>query len=203
MSYEFLRKEYELCFEQLRFYDTRHFDLLKYLVTLTSSVTVAQFAIYKFMGSPTQGFFACQTFLSCIVFVASVLIYLAMLQNRLYFVFIARQLNAIRKFSLETESPNFKNNQLYTSTDFPAIKPASVHTFQLLGVILISSLFAATSAYSVFPAFAKSPCLWFSIMVCAMVAGVEIVSGYKYLASSGIKQADEVIHGKQDMQEVK
>jgi hypothetical protein len=32
MEHEYLLKEYELCFEQLRFYDTRHESLLKYML---------------------------------------------------------------------------------------------------------------------------------------------------------------------------
>jgi hypothetical protein len=44
---EFLHKEYELCFEQLRFYDERQSNLLKFLFTLTSAVATAQFALYK------------------------------------------------------------------------------------------------------------------------------------------------------------
>lgn len=95
MANEYLLKEYEQCYIQLRYYDDRHSSILKYLFSLTGAVATAQFAIYKFVQAPTQGFFACQAFLSLIVFIATLLLYLAMLQNRLYFVYIARQLNAL------------------------------------------------------------------------------------------------------------
>jgi hypothetical protein len=36
---------------------------------------------------------------------------------------------------------------MYTSTNFPALKPASVHSIQLLSAVLISSLFAGAAAY--------------------------------------------------------
>ena len=45
MAHEYLLKEYELCFEQLRFYDQRQESLLKYAITLTSAIATAQFAI--------------------------------------------------------------------------------------------------------------------------------------------------------------
>jgi hypothetical protein len=196
MNHDFLMKEYELCFEQLRFYDSRHSDILKFLFTLTSAVATAQFAIYKFFKTPTKGFFMCQTFLSSIVFIASALLFLSMLQNRLYFVYITRQINAIRKFFLETEAHEFKDNQLYTSTDFPAFKPFSVHIFQLLGAALISSLFAGVSAYSVYPALDRPPCWWFAATVFLLVALVEVIVGITYLALLGQKTADEAIHGK-------
>jgi hypothetical protein len=97
MPSEFLLKEYDLCFEQLRFYDARQEELLKYLFTLTSATAAAQFAVLQFLTKPCTAFFAAQGFLFSVVFTASVLLYLMMLQNRLYFVFIARQINAIRK----------------------------------------------------------------------------------------------------------
>ena len=75
MSNEYLTKEYELCFGQLRFYDNRNNDLLKYLFTLTSAVSTAQFAIFKLLKSPTQDFFACQAFLSIVVFIATLLLF--------------------------------------------------------------------------------------------------------------------------------
>jgi hypothetical protein len=125
---QFLLKEYEMCFEQLRFYDSRSNDLLKYLFTLTSAVATALFAIYKLNQSFDDLFYALQAFLSVVVLIAALLLFLAMLQNRLYFVYTARQINAIRGYLLTTDSPQFKNNQLYTSTTFPALKPLSVHT---------------------------------------------------------------------------
>jgi hypothetical protein len=129
MAHEYLLKEYELCFEQLRFYDSRQESLLKYMFSLTSAVATAQFAIYQLLQGPTVGFFKCQALLSGLVFIATLLLFSAMLQNRLYFVYIARQLNAIRGYLMGAEAPEFKNNQLYTSTNFPALKPFSVHTF--------------------------------------------------------------------------
>jgi hypothetical protein len=193
-SSSFLLTEYQACFEQLRYYDTRQDDVLKYLFTLSSAVATAQFAVLKLFGAPTEWFFAAQSFLSLIVFVASVLLYLMMLQNRLYFVFTARQINAIRKYMLETEAANFTQNQLYTSTSFSAFKLRSVHTFQLLGTALISSLFAATSMYG-FLRLAHSSCV--AVVTSAVLAAVgatEVIGGALYLKRSSEKTADVAIH---------
>lgn len=141
MSNDFLYKEYELNYEQLRFYDSRQESIFQYLFTLASSAAAAQFAIYQFTKTATQGFYLCSVFLAGMVFIASLLLYAGMLQNRLYFVFTARQLNAIRGYLLKNDAPEFKDNQLYTSTNFPALKLSSVHTFQLVGAALISSAF--------------------------------------------------------------
>jgi hypothetical protein len=194
-SSPFLLTEYEACFEQLRYYDTRQDDVLKYLFTLSSAVATAQFAIFKLFGAPTEWFFAAQSFLSLIVFVASVLLYLMMLQNRLYFVFTARQINAIRKFMLETEAATFTQNQLYTSTSFSAFKLRSVHTFQLLGAAFISSLFGAASAYGFLQLVHCSCIAVVASAVLAIVGFAEVVGGAFYLKRSSEKSADVAVHG--------
>jgi len=138
LSNVFLHKEYELCYGQLRFYDERQTNLLKYLFTLTSTVAAAQFALYKVFNSPNHDFFLCLAFLSTVVFMGSLLIFLSMLQNRLYFVYMARQINAIRGHLMRHEAPKFTENQLYTKTDFSAIKPFSVYTYKLVGAAFTS-----------------------------------------------------------------
>jgi hypothetical protein len=194
MSEEFLLKEFECCYEQLRFYDTRSSDLLKYLFSLTSAVAAAQFAVYKLTESLTQGFFSCHAFLSMVVFVATALLYGAMLQNRLYFVYTAKQLNAIRGYLL-TQIPDFKNNQLYTVTDFSAFKPRSVHTFQLIGAAFISSLFAASFVYSIPAAVGGKTSVAAGMIAFVVMLVGEVVTAVFYLGSKDSKNADEVIHG--------
>lgn len=195
MSNEYLLKEYELCFEQLRFYDTRHSTILQYLFSLTAAVATAQFAVYKFLAGPTKGFFACQAFLSAIVFIATLVLFMAMLQNRLYFVYMARQLNAIRGYLMSAEAKDFHSNQLYTSTDIPAARASSVHTFQFLGAALISAMFAGVSAYALGPSIDKEPSLGIAISVAVVVTFVEMWGGIRYLSKRGRMTADNAVNG--------
>jgi hypothetical protein len=194
MAHEYLIKEYELCFEQLRFYDERHESILKYVFGLTSAVATAQFAIFQLLQGATPAFYLCQAFLTLLVFLGTLLLGLAMLQNRLYFVYTARQLNAIRGYLMGVAAGGFKNNQLYTSTDFPALKPLSVHSFQLLGAALISSLFAGICAYSVGPALGTTPFIGIGLGTGLVAFVIEVKCGMRYLSESGKKTADEAIH---------
>lgn len=194
MASEFLHKEYQLCFEQLRFYDTRHSDLLKYSFTLTTSIAAAQFAVYKVLGAANYGFYASQAFLSTIVFVATLLLFLGMLQNRLYFVIVARQINAIRKYMLLTEAEGFKDNQLYISTNFPVLKISSIHTFQLIGTALISSLFAGSAVYGLGTVLNCQVSAELSGLVIFIVGAAEFVGGFLFLKAAGKKTADEAVH---------
>lgn len=196
MPNEFLLKEYECSYEQLRYYDSKNSILLKYLFTLTTSVATAQFAIYKLTSTITQGFWACHFFLSLVVFVATLLIFVSMLQNRIYFVFTAKQLNAIREFLLQTECPEFSNNQLYTSTDFPAIKASSVHTFKIIGAALVSSVFAASSTFAAYPLMELPSQTASTVVAFLVVLLTEIIGGVAYLKITGDKKADEAVHRK-------
>lgn len=197
MPSEFLLKEYDLCFEQLRFYDTRQEELLKYLFTLTSATATAQFAVLQFLGKPTMTFFAAQGFLFLVVFTASLLLYLMMLQNRLYFVFIARQINAIRKHMLQTDAAEFVENQLYTSTSFSAFKWSSVHSFQMLGAVMISSLFAAVSIFGILHVVNGSYVLLSTSLIWLVVIVTEVIGGAIYLKNASAKDADAAVHRKQ------
>lgn len=194
MTIEYLLKEYELSFEQLRFYDKRQENLTKYLCTLTSAVATAIFAVFQLTRGATTDFLNLAALIAGLVFIATLLLFLAMLQNRLYFVFVARQINAIRGHLMEAEGEGFKKNQMYTSTNFPALKPMSTHTLQLVGAALISSAYAGGTAYGMV---AAAHCGLAPIMAGAAAAVTLIIEaggGIAYLLVQGKKSADTAIH---------
>lgn len=195
----FLLKEYELCFEQLRFYDNRSNDLLKYLFTLTTSVATAQFAIFKLTNSFDHIYYTSLSFLSFIVLISSFLLFMAMVQNRLYFVQIARQLNAIRGYFTRLHPEDGFANQLYTSTNFPAFKTKSVHTFQIIGAAVLCGLYAGSFTFAILhdSDFVMSITGWAFVstivvsLLCSIGASI-------YLFSSGKKSADSAIHNEKN-----
>lgn len=193
----FLPLEYQSCFEEMRYYDTRQWEILKYLSTLAATAAGAQFAVYKLVKEPTAGFFATQSFLSFVVFAGSFLLYLMMLQNRIYFVYVTRQVNAVRKHMLNAHDKDFrKDNQMYTSVDFPAFKGFSIHTMQLTGATVISSLFAGASIYGLLRFSGYPSCLPVSFLAMVLVLAIEWTGGALYLRSEKGKTADAFLHGK-------
>jgi hypothetical protein len=182
----FLLKEYELCYEQLRYYDTRHSSTLKYLIALTSSMATAMFAIYKLFGVLNNTFYIVLSLLSFVVFIGSIILYLLMLQNRVYFVLIAKQINSLRRYFCD-QCPSFEN-QLWVSTTISPFKLFSVHSFQMLGAVVVSSLFAASGIHSLYPILGHEPNLkrtfvFFIVMVFFLTA-----SGALYLVLQGHKK---------------
>lgn len=194
MPSEFLIKEYEMCFEQLRFYDTRQEELLKYMFTLTSAAAAAQFAVLQFLGKASTIFFSAQGFFCLVVFIATLLLYLMMLQNRLYFVFVTRQVNAVRKHLLETDAPTFGDNRMWLASDFPAFKWGSVHTFQMVGAVTISALFAAAAAFGCFQAVSCGSASLTAAIVFVVVGLAEALGGALHLKRKGARSADEATH---------
>ena len=150
MAHEYLLKEYEQCFEQVRFYDKRQANTLKYLFSLTFTIATAYFAIYKLPGGPPDVFIKFQVVVSGLVSIVTVLLYVAALENRLYFAVAARQVNAIREYFLEIEAKagGFSENRMWTGTDMPAVHRSSLHTALILGAALISSLFVGAFGYA-------------------------------------------------------
>lgn len=196
MTNQFLHKEYELCFGQLRFYDERQNSLLKFFFSFVSAIAAAQLAIYKMFNSLTEDFLLFFTFLSLIVLVCSILVFLSMVQNRLYFVFMARQINALRGHMLKEEASEFTENQLYTRTDFSAIKPFSVHTYQMFGVAFVTSLYGGSATYSIHKLFCTdSPWFLVGLVFFLLTMGLS-AGGYFYLKNQGNKSADEAVHHK-------
>jgi hypothetical protein len=195
LNNEYLLKEYEFNFEQLRFYDNRHDSILKFLFSLTSAVATALFAIYKLLGGPTCDFYAFAAVIAFIVFLTTLIFIPAMLQNRLYFVLTARQLNAIRAYMMKNAAGDFKDNRLYLDKDFPTFKTRSVHTFQLLGAVLISAVFGGLSCFAIFRMYSVNYGIKISIAISLIIMFIEIITGAKYLISKGTKTADEGVHG--------
>jgi hypothetical protein len=183
MNHEYLMKEYKLCFQQLRFYDKREESVLKYLISLASTVAAAHFAIYKFLLD-NRTFFTFQFVMSGLVFFATLLLFLATLQNRLYFVRVARQLNAIRKYfmCIEKAKNGFTENQMYVEVDWKALSSSSLHTYIILGSALISSLFGGASVSAIRPAFYGG---LFSLITAGVATiillAVELAFGIVYL----------------------
>jgi hypothetical protein len=184
MAEEFLLKEYELCFQQLRFYDEREESILKYTFTLASTVATALFAVYKYLQEKGTQFpfpFGLFAALASLLFFITLLLFLAAVSNRYYFVKAARQVNAIRKHFIERadrEGPDgfgTAKNRMWKDPDWKFLNFHSLHTYIIGGVAVISSLFAGAFAYAIE---AASECRWVAAVVAFVVAlAAEVVLG--------------------------
>ena len=97
----------------MRFYGERHEKLRSYTFNLTAAAATAIFAIYKLLSGAAVGSFEFAGTLSSLIFVATLLLFMSQLQNRLSFMYVARQLNVIRGNLMSVDAAGFKNNRLY------------------------------------------------------------------------------------------
>jgi len=169
MAEDFLLKEYELCFQQLRFYDEREESILKYTFGLVSAVATALFAVYKYLQESSTPFpFEAFAALSSLLFLITLLLFLAAVSNRYYFVKAARQVNAIRKHFLEKsdwEDPfgfGTAKNRMWKDPDWKFLNYQSLHTYIIGGVAVISSLFAGAAMFAIE---ARPKCRWIAATI--------------------------------------
>ena len=182
----FLEKEYSTCMEQLRFYDTRHNELLKYLVSLTSAVATASFALFQYLTAKSAYYFALQAILSGVVFIGGLLLFFAMTENRLYFIRVARQINSIRNYCLKTIAKKFeKENQLWRNKAMPAFRFGSIHTYQLIGAAMINAIFLCICIYSIFKSLCREVAVWLIFLLGIIMIIIEIFWSARHLTREG------------------
>ncbi|MCK5581754.1 MAG: hypothetical protein KAJ18_10845 [Candidatus Omnitrophica bacterium] len=196
---EFLYKEYEECFAQLRFYDERQLSLLKFSITISSSVSAGILALHGIFGAVDGVFWLAVSLICGVVCLGLFLVFVSMVQNRLYYIYPVRQVNSLRKFLIESESKDFlAKNQMYLNTDFSAFKWRSTQTLMIGGVALLVSSFAGFAIFSYWEFLQID-------VIKAVISGVLIgmvflvvstlVAG-RYLINSSNLGADKSVHEK-------
>ena len=145
---EFLKLEYEQCMALVKYYDERYHTLVKFAAGLSSGVPTLLLGFYGLGNKVAVMFWDVAVFVFLVTMIGLVSILAAITQTRLYFVYPARQLNAIRGEFLQTEAKEFTNNQMYLDTSFNAFRWSSSHTIQQAMVALQIGLFAGLSSFA-------------------------------------------------------
>ena len=146
----FLQVEYEECLDLLKHYDERHISLVKFTTGVSSSAVTLILGFYSLSSNALPYFWYFAAVLAGIAAIGLLALFAAMVQNRLYFIYPARQVNAIRRAMLDKLVPEFSDNQMYITTDVRPFKLMSLHTLMnflvalQIGVLLAFSWFAMT-----------------------------------------------------------
>ena len=150
MLNDFLKTEYEQCISLIKYYDERHFSIVKYAVGLASGIPAFLVSIYRFGPTEIKAHIWTLTgVVSFMTFLSFVILYIVLVQNRLYFIYPTRQVNEIRRLCVNELSEDIGfNNQMYTSTNFSAWKWFSTQTLLILFVALQAGIFLGISIYS-------------------------------------------------------
>lgn len=113
---DFLKTEYEQCLSYMKYYDDRQLSFLKFSSGISGSVVSVIFGFHKLGGRATQFDWDFISLVAGVTTLSLLTLYIAMIQNRLYFVYPARQVNAIRRTMLKKVENEFNDNHMYTDS---------------------------------------------------------------------------------------
>lgn len=147
---EFLKTEYEQCLALIKHYDERHYSLVMFSSGLSSAIPSLLLAIFQLGAGAASHFWQLTMLISIVTAVGLMSIFTVLIQTRLYFIYPVRQVNSIRKYSIEIEKLGDENfqNQMYLNTSFSAFKWSSTHTLLNLFVALQVGAFVGLAIYS-------------------------------------------------------
>lgn len=139
---EFLLEEFKQCYEHMRHYNNTKLSLAKFGFSFYSAIATVSFALerYFYIEKSINSVHLFLAGLLCLAYLIGIMLIYMLLQNRLYFVKVARQTNSIRKtclFRLNFEFKNFLPTE--TSNPYP-LNFRSTHILLILLFILINSI---------------------------------------------------------------
>jgi hypothetical protein len=193
---DFLKIEYERCLDLLKYYDDRHQSFVKLAAGLSSGIPSLLLAIFQLKHDDGQYFWQFTSLISAVTTIGLLSIFTVLIQLRLYFIYPARQVNALRKHFLEHNAGEFSNNQMYLDTGFNAFKWTSGHTLLNGFVALQIGAFAGLSAYAIEVVLSVDEYRFlFSMLVACFFAVCSFGLSACYLYSKSKFHPDRSIHG--------
>jgi hypothetical protein len=201
---DFLKAEYEQCYSLLKYYDERHQSLVKYATGMTSAVPTLLYMVFQIGDSTSQYFWHFTFIISILLSIGLLSIYTVLIQTRLYFIYPARQLNAIRKYCIDELNQQSFENQMYTSTTFNAFKLLSTQSMLNLFVALQAGIFASLSMFSYKMLENKLECIISSSLSAGLIYSFLLffLSAY-YLHTSSDYHPDKSIHKEMKQNDIK
>lgn len=192
---DFLKLEYQGCLDLLKYYDERHLSLVKVTTAVSSSVISLIFGFYTLSPSAHPYFWHFSAVLTGIAAVGLLTIFAAMVQNRLYFIYPTRQVNAIRHSALSRPTMDFSNNQMYLATDINPFKPLSLHTLMNFLVALQVGALFAFSWFAISVDFENvAPSILQALLVAGAATLVLFALSALYLTNRGQYHPDKAVH---------
>ncbi len=199
---DFLKLEYEQCLSLVKYYDERHHSLVKYSAGLSSAIPSIILAFHQ-VGKETQPYFwEFVSFISLLTSIGLIAIFTVLVQNRLYFIYPVRQVNAIRK-KMIISSEAFDENQMYLDTNVSAFKWTSTHTLLNSFVSFQFGIFFGLTMFSLHVGSNYGNWLILSCSIgCVSSALLAFAVAARYLIKKGQKNPDQSVHNNHNGSEV-
>ena len=108
---KFLERDFNQCFEQMRYYDTQIVEILKFLLTAETALIGGGLAVYKYGVNQTQGPDYTLPAIAALAvgLLLGVFMFSLAIINRIYFVKVARYINEQRGLFMNFHPLGFMN----------------------------------------------------------------------------------------------
>lgn len=190
---KFLEQDFNQCFQQMRYYDSQIFEILKFMFTSYSILISVTIGLYQF--GITQNINLTYPLIAAISIglILGIFMFLTAIRNRVYFVRVARYVNEQRNFFLKFKPMGFENKcKIYTDHEQPYYNWKSSQ-FCVCGIIsTFNSILFGILLYFFYPG------VWNIVMSGFLVLlFIQLVSAALYLISKENISASESTFGEQ------
>jgi hypothetical protein len=137
---EFLKSDFEQCFEMMRHYDSHFFAVISMLLSVYTGIIASVIAFYNDLIVKIANSFL--IILLALIWVSGLFALLFLLRNRVYFAGVTQYINEIRGAFLQKEPMNFRN-EAGMPTSYKSHKvfnPVSTHSLIYYYIALLNSI---------------------------------------------------------------
>lgn len=191
----FLERDYNQCFQQMRYYDSQVFDILKFMFTAYSVLAGVSLGLYQFGLKESKNLTLPAIAALIIGLLLGLFMFALAIRNRVYFVQLARYINEQRGFFFQHKPHGFENkSKMYTKhTQPPFLNWRSSQLFLTYILATLNSALFGVLIFISFTAWWK----WCLVMIASIVMfAIQILIEIIYLRSRENKSSSEAIFGK-------
>lgn len=116
----FLEQDFNQSFQQMRFYDSQIFEILKFMFSAYTILIGASVSLYQLGITKNINFSVPIASAIGVGLVFGLFMFIVIVRNRVYFVQVARYINELRNFFFEFKPLGFNNKcKMYTNYEQP------------------------------------------------------------------------------------
>jgi hypothetical protein len=193
---KFLDRDFNQCFQQMRYYDGQIIDICKFALTGYTAIVGASLSLYKYGIDKGSDFRPPAVAMLAIGLLLGMCLLALLARNRVYFVIVTRYVNEHRELFLAQKPLGFENKtRMYTNPSQPPFFDwRSSQTLLLYALALLNSGLLAIAVYLIR---VNAACRWTLVIVLsALFLAAELASAVFYLVSRAKKSPSAAVFGR-------
>jgi len=179
-SLRFLERDFNQSFQQMRYYDSQIFDILKFVFAAYSALIGVSLGLYQFGLKESRDLTLPATAALIVGLTLGLFMLALIIRNRAYFVQVARYINEQRDYFFRHKPPEFENkSKMYTDCSRPRF--SNWHSSQMFLAYIIAALNSALCGVLAF--ISLSACWkWWAVGISSTaLLIIQLGSGLTYL----------------------